>query len=73
MDSIEKLQNEDIAVVTTPRTFGYFQNLILQLVSEMRAGFEQGGGEAAVTFAPLLGRLGMAYHARQVVLDSAQA
>lgn len=71
--SIEKLQNDDIASFVSPRVYGKFQSLILQLVSEMSSCCAQGGADAAAVFAPLLGRLGMAEHARQVVLDSAES
>lgn len=70
---IEKLQKDDIVTAASPRTYNKLQTLILQLVSEMSARCSQGGGEAASIYAPLLGRLGMADHARQVVLDSAEA
>lgn len=70
---IEKLQKDDIESLTSPRIFAKFQSLTLQLVSEMSSCCTRGGADAAAVFAPLLGRLGMADHARQVVLDSAQS
>lgn len=71
--SIEKLQKDNIESFASPRIFSKFQSLILQLVSEMSSCCTQGGADSAAVFAPLLGRLGMADHARQVVLDSAQS
>lgn len=66
---IDRLQADGISSSASPRTIGKLQELILQLASEMSSCCAQGGGECAAIFAPLLGKLGMADHARQVALD----
>lgn len=70
---IEQLQKDDLLKSTLPKTFCKLQGLILQIVSELSLLCAHGGGESSARFAPILGRLGMADHARQVVLDSAEA
>lgn len=71
--SIEKLRDDGIASSASPRTQVKYQNIVQQLASEMTTCCTDGGGETAGIFAPLLARIGMADHARQVVLNSAEA
>lgn len=71
--TIEKLNRDGINESASPRTLGRYQNIVQQLVVELSRCCTQGGGETAGIFAPLLARVGMAEHARRVVLRSAEA
>lgn len=71
--TVEKLNADGVATSGSARTAGKFQSLSAQLVAEMSLCCAQGGSDKAAVFAPLLGRLGKASHARKVILDSAAA
>lgn len=71
--NIERLRDDGITTSASPRTQIKYQNAVQQLATEMTASCTEGGSEAAGIFAPLLARIGKADHARQVVLNSAEA
>lgn len=70
--AIEKLQQDGVAG-GSPRIYGKLHALLIQAVSEMSSVCANGTTDAVGLFAPLLARLGMADHARLVVLASARA
>lgn len=70
--AIEKLEEDDIMTSASSKTQEKYKSIKQELVAEMSACCTERGGETASTFAPLLARIGMADHARNVVLSAAE-
>lgn len=71
--AVEKLNEDGIGESASPRTRGKFEGIVERLVKDIGEFCTRGGAATAAIYSPLLARVGMAEHAREVVLNAAES